>query len=472
MSETKTSVLRTTIVKPVDASWEDVGRQLRDIRSVAHRVMNRAITELALNERQPALGDDGKRKHPQTLAYRFVRDAVTAEVASAQAAIEPAKMAKKSAEHVAKLERLAALTLASGLLLGWAGDVFTKYKKFRADWFSGASSLTSFRDGYPIVIAGGQDGWSIAKTDRGFELSVRLSGGRGAKDIVLIVQPDGPSAYAQIAKMVSGESKIGDLKLIYLEKKKKWVANMTHTWAAPTPVTGRTMVVHRGIRNALVAATGVERPSDEPVFNVIRNGEDLLAFKRKLTARRKSIHRLAHEVGRGGRGHGTSRRYEVREKLEAYESNWVKSWNQTTAAQLVRECQRRGVGTVVLESFGTVEPKESDPDWLALLVRQWPFAALKGAIVWACEKNGISVREVSADYISQECPKCGFRADDMVNAHGTFLCRGCGLERSVDQVASWNMLKRHGIDPGIAKDVKKRKAVAKAIRGERKKGAA
>src|SRR5690606_19893584 len=49
----RTMAVHLRIVKPLDRKWEDVGPRLRDLAWLAHRVLNRTMTALALAAEHP-----------------------------------------------------------------------------------------------------------------------------------------------------------------------------------------------------------------------------------------------------------------------------------------------------------------------------------------------------------------------------------------------------------------------------------
>lgn len=466
------STVKVKIAKPLTHTWEEAGDMLRALSFYSHRVLNGTTRRLALAHHH-------NREHPELIptewrsasgradAYNMAKSAIAEAAGHAQFG------ADKTGEVGAlktRLEQRAALTIPSSITNGWAKFADGKFKNEARAISQGDKSLPSFRKSSPICFQSGCGAALVRHDGSGYTLDVPLSGeGRAIQRVTFALTPDGASSHAHMRRIVADTNvKMGDVKILPPRPTKKaWLACISYSWPRPEAKTGGVMVVHRGMRSMLCAATGIGGDRKAPAFNVIANGADVLAMKAKMRARRASLGKLAKEIGHGGRGHGTDRRFEMLRSLDDAEERFVRTKCQQAGAEVARIAAARGVGEVWIEDFGTIEPKEGDPPQVEMMLRQWPFFKLKEAIRWACEKNGIAFREMPTAYVSQRCPieTCGHTSAANVNsATHTFHCEVCQESRSSDQVACWNMLRSIGVDPGIKEAKAKESTIRKALK--------
>jgi hypothetical protein len=215
-------------------------------------------------------------------------------------------------------------------------------------------------------------------------------------------------------------------------------------------------------------------------------GDGYLLQKRMFSARRTQMaaHIRKGELGHGARGHGVRRRYKVLNKLDDAEARMIKSACQKAASYTEhpgeKRGQRQGIGVVdcalrepkanvvLIEDYSALPPDD------ARFMPSWPYAQLKSAVAWACQKSGLELREVPAAFISQRCPACQWTDAGNVKTVATktgttvmFECtaEGCGFRRHVDAVAGFNMLAAGGCGEGPLERFEERmRAFARANR--------
>jgi len=167
-----------------------------------------------------------------------------------------------------------------------------------------------------------------------------------------------------------------------------------------------------------------------------------MAQKRKLAARRRDAMMIkACERGGGAQGHGTARRYEIRDALADKERRLTRTFCQQTAAQVRKLAIAWGCGRVVIGDYGGLDPDEERA--VRRFVPRPPLHELKTDIVNALQPVGIEVDEVSESYVSQTCPRCGHVDARMHNRRtGVFHCIICRFEGKADEVSALHMLRR------------------------------
>ncbi len=131
---------------------------------------------------------------------------------------------------------------------------------------------------------------------------------------------------------------------------------------------------------------------------------------------------------------------------------------------------------VLIEDYSKLPPDD------ARFMPSWPYAQLKSAVAWACQKAGLELREVPASFISQRCPACAWTDPSNVKASSTrtggtvimFECTApeCGFRRNADAVAGFNMLAVGGCgEEPLKRFEEKLQALARASRRNEKEAA-
>lgn len=383
-------------------------------------------------------------------------------------------------------EAIAQIQPGSKLKLGTANLAFSRWRKFEEGAWRGEASLATFKAKPPLTIASSSNAVKLTAKDGRFILDLSLLGGRQGR-VQLCIAPVDRSGFAELRRVLTGvahdekhgdgswlrslgytpepgesTSALGDCKLIV--RKKKWQALLTVKRVVNTVTGGRTMALHRGVRNFLVAAIAGQDDRHDAFAQVIAEGGDVLAHKAGYTARRKSLGHHLGELGTGARGHGENRRYEHITRLEHTEADWVRTKCQQVAAKVVQLAQRRGVTEILLEEWSN-PAQDGAPELgehLEYLVRSFPLAQLKTAIVWAAKNVGISVREVATRNDSRRCPHCMTLNEHSADAKFRCSNEECLLERGVDLIFAWNMLIDHTGADGRALVKDNNRAVARA----------
>lgn len=416
-----TRCLRVELVKPLNCSWDDAGQLLRAQRAIMHRLMNAAVLGY-LDDRNL-----GKGNKPEASVYMRVSEALDGY--RDWAAKHPDKQVRERAS----------VDVGTGILSAIArigSDAFQKWKKSK-----GNERIPSFGKGQPIPVREQES--RIKRDKKGFVLECKLKSGLGEWHRFALAPSSGKhhEFLRNIAEKKDGFEQ-GAIKIDYDERRKKWYGLISYSYPKPPPAKecdpDRVMVLHRGVHNFLVAASSAGH------WNVVARGGKLLALKRKLAARRRSMAAVASsELGQGAKGHGTERRYEAREAVGDLEARCIKTFCQQTAAKVRVLARQWGCGRIVIGDYGGIDPDEERA--LRRFVPRFPLYQLKSAIANALEPLSVELEEVSESYVSQTCPRCG-TCDAIHNRRtGIFHCNICqfgGFSRPADWVSAILMLRR------------------------------
>jgi IS605 OrfB family transposase len=430
--ENETRALRVEVIKPLNKTWDEAGARLRALRTIAHRVQQAVFLACCAQERAQRKAGGAKAAKlvgidgPRTEAYRVAAEEIEAIRAWAKSKLE-------DKQDGAVMRELATLEISSALQLGMCGAGFAGFVKWSKD--KQRNAMPEWRRGAPIIVAGA--GVKVSFDGKGIVLAVKLDPSSAERHVFAIKCGHG-SHYGRVKDMADGTVAVGETKIVYDERQKKWFAFISYTRAKALPPVSceltKVLAAHRGVRCALTMLS-----SDGRKYEI--SGASMLARKRRLVARRRDAKRISRcERGTGLAGHGNARRFSLPDSLESKEAHVVRTWCQQVAANVTKTAMRLGCGTVLIEDYGGIE---QTGDVVQRYLDRFPFYQLKQAIEWACRKAGLALVEVPSEYISTTCPMCG-NADLAQHNHRTnmFHCRGCSLERGADHVAAMNLLKR------------------------------
>lgn len=442
-----TLTVKCKVIRPLDdVTWEQIGPHLHALADEGRRGMNRAADEMRLNLRT-------KEAAAQSIAYTAVGRQID----------EDREYARQQTTRTKRALVVQDIDIPGTIKSAWSTAASQRHATDLKAVMRGEKSSASYRQ-VPVMFRA--DGWELAKDEKWYVIRCHLYGKSHGKAawVRFAISADGGRVHAQLREMLDGSngSKVGNLNLKWDRSKKCWYALMVYSYERPAQTSdpSRIMAVRRGMSSMLTYAC------DDRVRCL--DGSDVLAFKRKLDARRRDIgkHMRRGELGRAARGHGERRRYQSITRLDGLERNFVRTKCQQLAAEVVKEAGRRGVGSMVIEEFGT--PVDATADATYWLVKRWPWAELKAAITWACAKAGLDLYEVPTVALKRRCPGC---QHELARDPGdVFTCPACDLKRSTEQVVAINMLAEVGDIESVRKLERTRKKALKTI-GEVRKGA-
>ena len=425
--------LRAEIGKPVGMTWDELGRDLRRLRAVAHRAINAAATacEIARVCRWDVA--------PETVARR----ATLWELESFYAwAVEHKDVSVQS---------LAEIRPGGKTVDGWSNAGHQAWQR----WIkSGRStSLPTAKQGAPIEVAA--SAVTIRAEGPGVVLDMRIIDKSGPRHVVTI-RPSKGGNWARLREIAEGKIAHGSIKLVYAPsarrkdgKRGKWYAMISYSMPMPSRApanSGGALVAHRGQRNFLTlmaSGGGLVKYVD---------GYNMRNRWRQLEARSRDAKNGLDGAGSGARGHGTKRRYRSHEVIGDKIDRCKRTFCQQRAMNVIRRAKQIGATVIVIEDYGGIEPHAERG--VRRFLDRFPMYMLKQAIVSACEREGIEVAEVPAEYISSTCPACNAQNVGFHNvSRNMFHCRECDFDRGADWVAAYHMLQRYmGDRPNVPRD--------------------
>lgn len=126
-------------------------------------------------------------------------------------------------------------------------------------------------------------------------------------------------------------------------------------------------------------------------------------------------------------------------KLSGRENRWMTDVNHQLSKTLV---DKYGANTLfVLENLDGVSFERNDlPKALRNQNKSWAFHQLEQFLTYKAHLNNSEVVEVSAQYTSQRCPKCGvIKKDNRNHALHEYHCENCSYTSNDDRIGAMNI---------------------------------
>ena len=413
---------RFYISKPLNATWQELGKTLRDIQYKTAKSLNFCMTEWFLHER---LREEWKNKNGK---YPTAKELPNPDK---QLYAEIRKMFPEISSRMVTV-------IVQKARQRWQTD--------RKDvFYIQSKSLPSFRKTHPVII----DNQSItySKDDNGYIFTATLLSqkGEGIKRCSLILNSKkiSPSQRSLLKGIFSGEITSKSAMIGWNERKRKWYVNIAYeppkSEVALDP--NRIVGVDLGVRNAFCCAV-----SDSPQ-RMYADGWEIEKFRRTIRRRRISFQRQSKVSGRGGRGR--KKILEPIQSLSEKERNFRDTKYHKYSKVIVDFAVKNNAGTIVIEDLDSLKEKKQEN----FILKDWALADLQTKLKYKASEYGIEITEVNPRYTSQRCSQCGHidKANRPANA-ATFQCVSCGFKADADYNAAKNLTIK-GIDSIIDKEV-------------------
>jgi hypothetical protein len=344
-------------------------------------------------------------------------------------------------------------------IVAWASkDVVSKWAAKRYDVLVRQSEgLLHYKPHQPVAIPHKAVKFTL-REDGSADIAFRVLSTKveGVKAITVHIVPRDSWQREELRALASGEWKLGQFVISrHHEKRGRWFIRFSYTKLMPWTPGKEVVAVRRGMKSFIVTAS-----TSGDVRSLV-DGGDILAFKRQMLARRRSIGRRARawQTGSGATGHGVKRRVGALISLSDKEQRWVKERCKQIAAAVVHWAGEQKASEVIIEDFSI--PWKEDA-WRE--VKSWPWFATKDAIKTAVENAGLHFRELSVVSNRRRCPMCKFVHDvEPTDSYGRWQCVSCGVTRSVESIVVLNMLGDVGRPEAIERAEKKRRGAMKAV---------
>jgi len=414
--------VRFFISKPLNTTWQELGKTLRDIQYKTAKALNFCMTEWFLYERLREDWKNKKGKYPTAKEFPSPNKRLYAELRK----LYP-EISSRMANVIAQKARQR-----------WQTDRKEVY-------YIQSKSLPSFRKTHPVII----DNQSIrySKDDNGYIFTATLLSrqGEGIKrcSLVLNTKKISPSQRSLLKGIFSGEVTSKSAMIGWNDRKRKWFVNISYeppkSEVALDPE--RIIGVDFGVRNAFCCAVS---DSQQRMY---ADGWEIEKFRGTIRKRRRSYQRQAKVSGRGGRGR--KKILEPTQTLSEKERNFRDTKYHKYSKVIVDFAVKNNAGTIVIEDLDSLKESKQEN----FILKDWAVGDLQTKLKYKASEYDIEITEVNPRYTSQRCSLCGNidKANRPANA-ATFLCVTCGFKADADYNAAKNLTIK-GIDKIIDEEI-------------------
>jgi len=304
-------------------------------------------------------------------------------------------------------------------------------------------------------------------------LHAKTDDGKNSPPVRVVVAARSGGSWAQLRALTDPTSgcSIDQARILWSEDERKWLMRISFSKPLPPVPTGDgpAIVVRRGVKRFMVVVRsdgeripredfqGHPLPNLEDAWGAVTTlrrlearrgknrrkaiGPSILELKEAIDNRRRQIKGHLPAQGRGARGHGKKRYLRALESIRRAEANFSQTWWRQWASWLARVAETIRASEVLIEDWCSVPAPWHEDEVIRTMLRRFPTAMARDAIVWALKKRGIKCRLIAAWYDLKRCPSCG--ADTEVDGKRVY-CTKCPAAAPRDQWAAWHVFTKAG----------------------------
>ncbi len=427
------------IIKPVNMSWDEFGKMLRDVRYRLSRLANMAVSEMYQNLHQ---------------RYRLKNQDAPKGIRIGQLSRHLRKILLEEGVEEENLSRYSKMCVLPDTIAG----AFSRYKLSAIDWrkvLTGKISIPNYKTNLSIPIRCDKPNQRrLEQTETGETEVDLMICNKPYPRVLLSTRTISNGQRATLERLVSNQtnSLLGYRHRIFevKEKRKKWYLSVTYDFPK-----SETTTLHPDI------IVGVDLGWSVPLYAAISNGyarigyrqlkplgDSIKTLKRQTIARRISIQKtgrqdLAAPTARAG--HGRKRILQPIEKLEGKIDNAYKTLNHQLSHCIIEFAKNHGAGLIQIENLGGLADELSG----TFIGQNWRYHQLQEYIKYKAKEAGVKVEEVNPCYTSRRCSECGYihiefdkeyRDKNRKKGKATmFECPKCGNKLNADYNAARNL---------------------------------
>lgn len=312
------------------------------------------------------------------------------------------------------------------------------YKKDLKEVLKGERSIRTYKSNQPLDLHNGTIHLEYDNDSEKFSVKLSLLNKMGKEKYDIktpflfeIVVRD-KSSKTILERCIDGEYKVRGSKLIYNEKKGQWFLNMSYSFEGKKRGLDKDRIL--GIDLGIVCPIVASVKGDKARFSV--KGGEVEQFRRKLDARKRSVHKQRPNCGDGSIGHGYNTRMKPALLLSDKVARFRETYNYKVSKAVVAYAVKNNCGTIQMEELkGATKDKKGKEAFL----KNWSYYDLQKKIEHKAEENDIDVVYIKPEYTSQRCSKCGAIHKESRPEQAKFICVECGFEENADYNASQNI---------------------------------
>ncbi len=409
-----TKAVRFQIVKPIDTSWEDLGKVLQDLSYWTAKLCNFAVQLYWENHNFRLKYKEEKGKYPGAAEEKQIYGCTFRN-------------------HVYRRMRELYPLLASSNTSQTNQFIMNRWKNDVPEMMKLKKSIPSFRlYGAPIQVANQNYQLSLVEGEKPeYRVAVTLLGKEAEQGrFHLIVDCGDGSKKAIFRRILSGEYKQGAMQIVRNRRKKKWFCVVAYSFEpekAAGLVQNRVMGVNFACAGEAVTWTfncGHKR-GNIPVSEIEAAEAKIAA----ITKRRQEVLRCV-----GAKGHGRKRRLAATEKAMGKATQIREAIAHKYSRQIVDIAAANRCGIIRLADISEAELENG--------VKRFPWAALVEKIRYKAEEKGIVVQKADRQKAMYTCSRCGYSNPENIDKNTMFLtCKNekCGSKTDMAYNAARNI---------------------------------
>lgn len=309
------------------------------------------------------------------------------------------------------------------------------FRNAKTEILQGKKSVLQYKSNQPIDIHGKSIEVSCHDNDYDFRLKLLNRSGVRKYDMAStqlafrgIVRDSSTKAILQ--RCIDGIYKVSASRLMYDRKKKMWYLNLCYSFdkqVSPALDENKILGVNLGIVHPVMASVYGDRKR----FCI--QGGEIEQFRRKITARQKSMLHQGTVCGDGRIGHGIHTRNKPVYRMEDKIARFRDTANHKYSRALIDFALKNNCGIIHMEDLTGIT---SNAD---RFLKNWSYYDLQQKIEYKAKEQGMKVVYIRPEYTSQRCSACGYISKENRPDQATFLCVKCGFRENADYNASQNI---------------------------------
>ena len=415
-----TKVMRFQIIKPLDCEWDLLGQVLREIQYETRQILNKSIQ---LSWEYNGFSNDYKKIHGD---YPKSKDILNYSNIFGYA------YNKLKQEYI---------KLNTGNLSQTIKRGTDKFKSDMADILKGNKSIPNFKKNCPIDLK--SKSIQIYKEEDSYMANISLISNNYKKELernsgqflVLLKAGDG-TQKAILDKILNGEYKKCASQII--RHKNKWFLNLTYQFVSEKKKlnSNKILGIDLGIVNVVAMQIyNAEKDKYEWIkYNqAMISGEELIHFRQKMEARRRSLSKQSKVAGKGRVGRGYKTRMKPLLNISDKIARFRDTYNHKISRYIVDFALRNECGIIQMEDLAGFKGKGNS------LLENWSYFDLQEKVEYKASEHGIEVKFVNPKYTSQRCSRCGYINEENRKRQDRFRCVECDYEANADINAARNI---------------------------------
>lgn len=409
-----TKSIKLYLHKPLNATWEEVGQRLRDLRYQQCKILNFGITQFYLYQYD--------KENFKTLNGKYPTNQ---ELPMPQA---------NNLQSIKKKIKEDCQTWSSYQTDAVSAFLKSKWQNECKDTFYYCNrSLSSFRKTFPVLFRNTAYKLNHDKIN-GYTFKVTHAGKKydGVRhfEFQLSTLRMKNSMTTIIDRILTGQYKQGEIKIKFDEKKKKWFVVIAYSFE-PEEIKldeniicgidlGVSVPFYAAISNSLERLTSCDKT-------------EIFKFRHKIRVKRREIQRQYPFSKRKGRGRKKALLplTKLQEKVNDFRDNKYHTYSK----HIVDFCVKNQAGTIQLEDLSSINQSKQEDGFM----KDWNIHALHKMIEYKAKEYGIKVVYVDPAYTSQRCSSCGYISRENRKDQAHFECVACGYKENADYNAARNL---------------------------------